>query len=55
MLSQDPVQIPGDETIEVDFMVLKDISGHHYTLDVVIKKLGLLDLKVPCVENIGSW
>lgn len=55
VISVDPVQIPGDETIEVDIHILQDINGHHHTLDLVIKKLGLLDLKVPCVNNFGSW
>ena len=54
-LSADPLEIPGDETIEVDVQILKDISGHHYTFDVTITKLGLLNLKVPCIENVGSW
>ena len=54
-LSADPVQIPGDETIEVDILILQPIAGHHYTLDLVMKKLGILDLKVPCVDNVGSW
>lgn len=54
-ISVDPVQIPGDETIEVDMQILQNIDGHQHSLNLVIKKLGLLDLKVPCISNIGSW
>ena len=55
-IGPDPVHIPGTETGSVDLEILRDISGNHFKLDVVIEKHVLFGYPdIPCIDNEGSW
>lgn len=54
-LSADPLRIPGPETFSGDLEILRNISGNHIRLDVVIEKhilFGWPDM--PCITASGQ-
>ena len=52
-LSPDPMQIPGTIHVFMNGQTLATIGEHSVSITIV--KRGILDLRVPCIDNIGSW
>ena len=54
-LSPDPIVIPGSVNVSIDASIAKDIVSPTSLVLVVKKKLFGIFVKVPCVDNVGSW
>jgi len=56
-LNNDPILIPGNETVDLDVHILRPISGD-YTVKIRVQRHLLFGfMEVPCntQNNIGSW
>ena len=54
-ISPDPITIPGEEKVGFDITVTTNITKPTRLEMVVKKKLFGVFIKVPCINNVGSW
>ncbi|XP_052807473.1 ganglioside GM2 activator-like [Mya arenaria] len=53
-LSNDPIPIPGNETVSLDVHILREITGN-YTVNLRVQRHLLFGyVEVPCVSDVGS-
>lgn len=53
-VSPDPLVFPGQVSYSVDFELKKAVKDVSMTVKIV-KNSFLLDVTLPCVQQIGSW
>lgn len=54
-VSPDPITIPGVVNVSADAVITEDIAAPSALELVIQKKLFGVFIKIPCVDNLGSW
>ena len=54
-ITPNPILLPGDITVSLSGANLASIASAKMRMTMTRKTLGVINLPVPCVENVGSW